>query len=432
MSSLVTHPLTKPLDGVLLAPPSKYHTHRGLILGALAHGTSTVTGISSSLDNQSTLNSLSMLGTRYVPVQNGYQIEGGGFKTPNNIIDCGNSGSTIHFLLGLAATAPNMTVFTGDDSLRSRPLGPHIEALNRWGIEVWSTRANGLLPVVIRHKDVTQLPERVMVNGLISQWATGLILLAPFTGHDVTVEIENGKLNEGSYTLLMIKMMKDFGVQVEYPDKLSSFFIPGNQHYQPANVSIPGDIALASFGLVLAAISNSRMRYTNLDLNVYHPEAKIIEVLEQMGADVRIDPVAKTVEVVGGRPLKGVTVDCNDAPDMVPVLSVLLALAEGESRIIHAEQLRFKECDRLAAMIQLNKFGADVTETADGLIFQGVRKLHGASVDSFHDHRVLMSFAVAGLVADGPSTISDPGAAAVSYPGFLKDIGALGASFETV
>jgi len=430
MSILTTHPLQKSLDGVLQAPPSKYHTHRGLILSALAKGTSTVTGISKSLDNLSTLQSLSLLGTKYTAIENGYKIEGGPFETPKNIIDCGNSGSTIHFLLGLAATAPNMTVFTGDDSLRSRPLGPYIDALNRWGIEVWSTRANGMLPVVIRHRDVSTLRDHVEINGLISPWTTGLILLAPFTGHDVTVEIEKGKLNEGSYTLLMIKMMEQFGVKVEFPENRSTFFIQGNQNYRPANIDIPGDIALASFGLVLAALSNSRMRYTNIDLQVYHPEAKIIEVLQMMGADIRIDPIGKAVEVVGGRPLKGVTVDCNDAPDMVPILSVLLSLAQGDSKIINAEQLRFKECDRLAAMTQLNKMGADVTETSDGLIFKGVKKLHGASVDSFHDHRVLMSFAVAGLVADSPSSITDPGAAAVSYPGFLKDIGALGANFK--
>lgn len=427
----MVHPLKKTLEGVLKAPPSKYHTHRGLILGALARGTSTITGISKSLDNLSTLRCLSLLGTSYIPIEGGYHIIGESFHTPSDVLNSGNSGSTVNFLLGLAATVPGTTVFTGDDSLRSRPLGPYIEALNRWGIKVWSTQSNGLLPVVIQHTDITKLPGRVLVNGLISPWTTGLILMAPFTGHDVTVEIENGKLNEGSYTILMIKMMKAFGIKVEYPENRSTFFIPGGQNYHTAEVEVPGDIALASFGLVLAALSNSHIRYTNLDLSIYHPEVKIIEALQTMGADVRIDANAKTVDVYGGKLLKGIVVDCNDAPDMVPVLSVLLALGEGESRIINAEQLRYKECDRLMAMTQLNKMGAEITETADGLVFQGVKKLHGASVDSFHDHRVLMSFVIAGLVADSPLTITDPDAAAVSYPGFLKDISDLGANFQT-
>ncbi len=430
MSTLIVNPLQHAVEGELKAPPSKYHTHRALILASLANGVSKVTGISKSLDNMSTMQCLSALGTCFDPIDGGYRIIGQPFQTPENVLDCGNSGSTIHFLLGVAATAHRMTVFTGDASLRSRPLGPYIQALNRWGIDVWSTRENGMLPVIIRHNDVSQLADRVQINGMISPWTTGLILMAPFTGHDVTVEVENGKLNEGSYTELMIKMMAEFGVDVEYPADRSSFFIPGGQDYQPAEVTIPGDIALASFGLVMAAITGSHIRYTNLDTGIYHPEAKILEALQRMGADVRIDPQAKTVEVYGGQPLKAIEIDCNDSPDMVPILSVLLAHGEGESRIVNAEQLRFKECDRLMAMSQLNKMGAQVSETDDGLIIRGVENLHGADVESFHDHRVLMSFVVAGLAATSPSSISDPGAAAVSYPGFLKDIAALGASFS--
>jgi 3-phosphoshikimate 1-carboxyvinyltransferase len=430
MSSLTVHPLKQPLEGTLKAPPSKYHTHRGLVLSSLAHGVSQVTGVSKSLDNMSTMKCLSLLGAAFEPVQGGYKVTGQPFHTPADILDCGNSGSTIHFLLGVASTAPGTSVFTGDASLRSRPLGPYLKALNEWGIDTWSTCGNGILPVVIRQSDISRLSDHVTVSGLISPWATGLILLAPFTGHGVTVHIENGKLNEGSYTILMLKMMEQFGVQVEVGPNRAWFFVPGEQQYHPAEVEVPGDIALASFGLVLAAISGSHIKYTGLDLSLYHPEAKIIDALQEMGADVRIDIEAKTVEVFGGQSLKGIVIDCNDSPDMVPILSVLLAYGEGESRIINAEQLRYKECDRLAAMTQLNRMGADVTETSDGLAFRGVPRLNGAEVDSFHDHRVLMSFAVAGLAASSPSRITEPGAAAVSYPGFLDDIGALGAVFE--
>ncbi len=430
MSNLIVKQLGEPIDGILVAPPSKYHTHRAFVLAALAKGKSTITGISESLDNMSTVNCLSLLGTEFETVDGGYRVSGGSFKTPADILDAGNSGSTVHFLLGVATTAPGTTVFTGDVSLRSRPLNPYIQALQEWGIDLWSTQGNGRLPIVIRHQDPNTLPKSVEVNGLISPWATGLILLAPFTGHDVTVTIEDGKLNEGGYTILMMRMMESFGVQTEAAPNRASFFVPGGQQYKPAQITIPGDIALASFGLVLAAISGSRVKYTNLDLSVYHPEAKIIDVLQKMGADIRIDATAKTVEVVGGRRLKGVVVDSNDAPDMVPILSVLLALAEGESQIINVEQLRIKECDRLTAMAQLNKMGARVTERKDGLIFQGVEKLHGAQIDSMHDHRVLMSFFVAGCVADNETIITEPGAAAVSYPAFLQDIKRLGADFQ--
>ncbi|MBG0786804.1 MAG: 3-phosphoshikimate 1-carboxyvinyltransferase [Anaerolineaceae bacterium] len=432
MNVLKVSPLEHSLEGTLKASPSKYHTHRALILSALAEGESTITGMSTSLDNMSTVTCLTEMGTKFTAIENGYKVVGGPFQTPANILDCGNSGSTINFLLAVTSTAPGTIVYTGDDSLRSRPLGPYIEALNRWGIDTWSTRSNGLLPVVIRSGDITKLSDRVWVNGLISPWASGILLASPFTGHDVTVDIENGELNEASYTDLMIQMMSQFGVEVEAKEDHSSFFVKGGQKFHPAKVHIPGDIALASFGLVLAAISDSHICYTNMDPNAFHPESKILEALEQMGADVRIDPEAKTIEVYGGKPLKGIEIDCNDAPDMIPVLSILLAHGEGESRIVNAEQVHYKECDRFEAMAQLNKMGVPVEVTRDGLIIQGVKKLKGASVDSFKDHRVMMSFTIAGLVADGPTYITDPEAAGVSYPGFIKDISALGADLEII
>jgi len=432
MSVLKVSPLAHSLEGTLVASPSKYHTHRALILAALAEGESTITGISKSLDNMSTIKCLTQLGTKFHPIENGYKVTGCPFKTPADILDCGNSGSTINFLLAVTSTAPGTVVYTGDDSLRTRPLGPYIEALNRWGIDTWSTQSNGLLPVVIRSGDITRLSDHVWINGLISPWTSGLLLAAPFTGHDVTIDIEDGKLNEASYTDLMIQMMGLFGVQAEAKPDHSSFFIKGGQKFTPAEVSIPGDIALASFGLVLAAISNSHIKYTNYDADAFHPESKIIEALEQMGADVRIDKDAKTIEVYGGKPLKAIEIDCNDAPDMIPVLSILLAHGEGESRVVNAEQVHYKECDRLEAMGQLNKMGVPVEVTQDGLIITGVKKLKGATMESYKDHRVMMSFTIAGLVANGPTYITDPEAAGVSYPGFIRDISALGAELETI
>lgn len=417
----------------MIAPPSKYHTHRALILAALAEGTSRITGISKSLDNLSTMRCLTALGTQYDPIEGGYAVTGQPFHTPDDIMDCGNSGSTIHFLLPVTATAPGTMVYTGDESLRSRPLGPFIKAIKSWGIDVWSTQDNGHLPIVIKGTDVTKLPDRVEVNGLISPWASGLILLAPFTGHDVTVDIEDGKLNEASYTDLMIQMMKGFGIEVQGAADHSSFFVKGGQKYHASDCTIPGDIALASFGLVLAAISNSHIKYTNCDARVFHPEGKILETMKEMGVDLRIDEQAKTIEVFGGKELKAVDVDCNDAPDMIPVLSILLAHGNGTSRIYNAEQVHYKECDRLEAMGQLSKMGCDVEVTRDGLIIKGVRKLKGNAVlDSYKDHRVMMAFAIAGLAADTPVEITDPGAAAVSYPAFINDIKALGAEMEII
>jgi len=145
MSDLVIHKAA-PFDGRMVAPPSKYHTHRALILASLANGESHITGTSESLDNLATLRCLSLLGTRFERVQDGYKVRGGPYQTPEDVLDVGNSGSTIHFLLALASTTPGAVIFTGDASIRSRPQRPYVEALNRWGIEAWSTRGDGRPP----------------------------------------------------------------------------------------------------------------------------------------------------------------------------------------------------------------------------------------------------------------------------------------------
>jgi len=420
-----------PFDARMVAPPSKYHTHRAFILASRADGESRITKISESLDNMATLRCLSLLGTRFERSEDGYRVFGGPYQTPENVLDVGNSGSTIYFLLALASTAPEAVIFTGDASVRSRPQQPYLEALNRWGIEAWSTRGDGRPPIVVKHRDPERLGPYVEVDGLISQWRTGLMLMAPLTDHEVKVTA-TGVVQETTYVSMTIAMMKQFGVEVIASSDHRSYLIPGKQSYIPTTIQIPGDISLASFGLALAALSGSHLVCSNIDLTTIHPEAAIIPALQRMGADLRINPEARSVEITGGRRLKGIDVDCGDAPDMVPILSVLFALAEGRSRIKNAYQVRFKESDRLAAMCQLNKMGAKAKETADGLEFEGVKKLRGETIDSFYDHRVQMSFVIAGSVAEGTTLVSDPVAASASYPNFLSDIREMGVPIEAI
>jgi 3-phosphoshikimate 1-carboxyvinyltransferase len=415
----------------MVAPPSKYHTHRAFILSSLSDGESRITKISESLDNMATLRCLSLLGTHFERSQDQYTVWGNPYKTPEDVLDVGNSGSTIYFLLALASTVPEAVIFTGDASVRSRPQKPYLDALNRWGIEAWSTRGDGRPPIVVKHHDPKRLGPYAEVDGLISQWRTGLLLLAPLTGHEVKVTT-TGVVQEPTYVSMTIAMMKQFGVEVIASSDHRSYLIPGKQCYIPTTLQIPGDISLASFALALAALTGSHLVCSNIDQTTIHPESAVIPALKRMGADLRINPEAQCVEITGGRRLKGIDVDCSDAPDMVPILSVLFALAEGRSRIQNAYQVRFKESNRLAAMCQLNKMGARVKETADGLEFEGVEKLRGAPIDSFSDHRVQMSFVIAGSVAEGTTLVSDPSASNASYPNFLSDIQKMGVSIEAI
>ena len=347
------------------------------------------------------------------------------------MLDVGNSGSTIYFLLSLASTAPGDVVFTGDASIRSRPQEPYLEALNDGGSRPGRPAAMAGRLSSCAISDPAALDPYVEVDGLISQWRSGLILLAPLTGRDVEV-VATGEVQEASYVSMTIDMMKRFGVEVITSPDGRSCRIPADRltnrrrsAYRAISLRLPS-------AWPWRLITGSRLRYSNIDLTVVHPEDKIIGALQRMGADLRIDPVARTLEVVGGRRLRGIEVDCGDSPDMVPIMSVLLALSRGKSRIANAKQVRLKECDRLAAMGQLNKMGAVVRESADGLEFEGVETLRGAEIKSFDDHRVQMAFAVAGAAATGSTCVSDGESAGVSYPGFLSDMRGLGIPIEVI
>ncbi len=249
MTDLLVRKLTSPLNAELVAPPCKYYTHRAFILGSLADGETTVLGTSDADDNMSTVRAICALGARVEKIQGGYKVFGGPYQTPDDVINVGNSGTTIQFMMGLASTAPGTTVFTGDASIRRRPVGPLIDALNRWGVPCWSTRGNGLAPIVVQsHRGLKPVVE---TSGWISQWVSALLLLAPFAGRDVEVRVLD-RVDAPTYVRSTIFAMEVFGVRVHESDDFCRFFIPSGQRFSPATFVVPGDFALAAYGLVAA------------------------------------------------------------------------------------------------------------------------------------------------------------------------------------
>ena len=306
---------------------------------------------------------------------------------------------------------------------------PLLDAMNNWGVPCWSTQGNGLLPVVVEHhKDLKPVVE---VSGFISQYVSSPIMMAPFAGKDVTVRVI-GRLNEPTYVGLTLHTMKMFGVEVTPAEDWQSFTIPAGQTFKPTVFEVPGDFALAAYGLSVAALTGSRLTYTNLDINSVQPEKGFINFLQEMGANLTIDAEAKTITIEEGTRLQGINWDGNDTPDMIPLMAVLCALAEGKSRIYNVEQVRYKESDRISEMLQLNKMGARVTEFKDGLEFEGVESLQGAHMLSMGDHRLAMGWVVAGLMADGETIVSEAKVASISYPDFMKDMGRLGMDIQVV
>jgi 3-phosphoshikimate 1-carboxyvinyltransferase len=424
---MLVRKLKLPLDAELVAPACKYYTHRAFILGSLAEGETTILGTSDADDNMSTVRAIRGLGARVERIPGGYRVLGGSYQTPNDVINVGNSGTTIQFMLGLASTAPGTTVFTGDDSIRRRPFGPLLEALNGWGVPCWSTRGNGMAPLVVS-KNLGLKPV-VETSGWISQWVSALVLLAPFAEQDVTIQVTT-PIDAPSYVRITMDMMGQCGVTVQHVDGCRSYSIPAPQIFRPTTFQIPGDFALAAYGLVATALIGGCVKYANLDIDSIQAEKGIITFLQRMGCDLRLDAAAKTVELHGGQRLRAIEWDGNDTPDVIPIMTLACALAKGKSRLFNIAQLRAKESNRLAEMLQLNRMGAKVKETEDGLEIEGVDRLYGAELDSVSDHRMAMTWVVAGSVAEGETVVKGVEAASVSYPDFLQDMNTLAVDFQ--
>jgi len=414
------------LKGQVEAPPSKSYTHRAAVLASLAGGKSEILKPLESRDTMATFRGCVALGARAKRDGEKWVIEGcEALKTPEDVVNVDNSGTTIRLLTAVSALAPGFTVLTGDESIRRRPMGPLLDALHQLGVECWSTKGDGTPPIVVKGGGVRG--GKAFIRGDISsQFISALLIVSPTAEVDTSIFLTS-ELKSKPYVDITIEVMEAFGVKVERTERA---FHTRREKYKPARFHVPGDFSSASFILAAAAITDSDVTVTNLDANSPQGDKKIIDVLRSMGCSVEAGE--KWVRVRGGGRLVGVDVDCGDTPDLLPVVSVLGAFAKGETRIFNAEHVRFKESDRISVMaMELSKMGVDVEERSDGLIIKG-GKVKGGAVDAHGDHRVFMALVVAGLAAEGETIVSGEKSVDVSYPNFLDDLAEIGASLRRI
>ncbi|OON82299.1 3-phosphoshikimate 1-carboxyvinyltransferase [Streptomyces tsukubensis] len=416
------------LTGEVLVPNSKYHAHRALILASLADGVSRVHGLSDARHVQYTVQLLRGLGVKITTDGDTFVVHGlgGRYRPRRAAVSAGSSGTTLYFMIGLAALSDRPVSVTGQKYFRRRPVGPLLGALRQMGVRLES--ADDCPPVHVQ--DHRPTGGHVQIAGTLSQWISGLILLAPFASGHTTIEVQ-GELNERSYLELTVAMMRQFGLQVTVSDDWRRFDIEPDQEAVPTDLTLPPDIGSAAFGIAAAAIHPSDVLLrgmTRLEGGpADHPEFHFLDIARAMGVPMELDEAAGGVRIQQDRPeLKGVTVDCRDVPDMLPILSTLGTFAYGESVFQNIAHTRLKESDRAAAMLQLNSMGGDLELSGDALRVRGVEGLVGAKLSSFNDHRVLMSLAVASSRARGHSTLTYPGAYRISYPTFLDAMNTLG------
>jgi 3-phosphoshikimate 1-carboxyvinyltransferase len=398
------------------------------MLASLAEGESRIKGGVAARHVQSTIEVLTGLGTVIERTEDGFLVRGGlPYRPLRDTVSVGSSGTTLYFMIGLASLADAPVTITGQKYFQRRPVGPLLEALGTMGIELSS--ANATPPITVQPK--RPHGGRVSIAGTLSQWISGLLIVAPFADGPTTIEVE-GPLNEQPYVELTVNMMRDFGLEVGVSDDWRRFEVEPNQVARPAEITLPPDIGSLAFGLAATSIHPADVFFQGVaeidGSRVDHPEAHFLDVVAEMGLPMELDPAAGGMRVRhDGVRLRGVEIDCRPMPDMLPVLSTMGQFAEGETRFSNVAHVRLKESDRVVSMLQLNRMGGDVEEQGDELVVRGIAgDLSGSPLSSFNDHRVHMALAVAASRARGESSLTYPNAYRISYPGFLDDMRAIG------
>ncbi len=363
------------------------------------------------------------LGARVELHEGRWLIEGtgGAPRVAEDVIDVGNSGTSCRIGIGSAALAGGYSVFTGDEHTRKRPLGSLLDALGALGAEAFSTRGNGCLPAVVRGR---LRGGKARVSGITSQYTTSLLINCPLAAGDTELVVDG--LRERPYVQMTLWWLEGQGIRHER-EGWERFFIPGGQAYGPFREEIPSDFSSAAFFMAAAAATGSTITLRGLKMEDPQGDKVMLEYLREMGA--RVEPCEGGVIVRGGE-LRGVELDLNDSPDLLPVLAVLGARARGKTTLRNVPQARIKETDRITAMAKsLILLGAGARELPDGLIVEPA-ELRGTRLHGFGDHRVVMALAVAGLAAEGRTEVEGAEAVSVTFPRFVELMRALGGRME--
>ena len=410
------------LSGSARIPGSKSHTIRALAIATLAEGTSELRGPLDSLDTLACVGACRGLGAD-IELGPQWRVGGTGGKVacPEDVLDVGNSGTTLRVTLAMAALGEGWSVFTGDEQIRVRPAGPLLDALGGLGAQAFSTRRNGCAPLVVRGP---LRGGRVAIACPTSQYLTSLLLSCPLAEGESEIEVT--ELNEAPYVEMTLGWLDGQGIRCER-DGLRRFRIPGGQSYRGFARAIPADFSSATFFLVAAAATGSEVTLLGLDREDTQGDKAVVDMLAAMGAEVEWLPDG--VRIRGGE-LRGGELDLNATPDALPAMAVAGCCAAGETRLVNVPQARIKESDRIRVMREeLSKMGARVEELSDGLVVHG-GPLRGAVVDGRADHRVVMALAVAGLAAQGRTEVTTAEAAAVTFPNFVDLMAGLGARIQ--
>ncbi|MBQ6212579.1 3-phosphoshikimate 1-carboxyvinyltransferase [Ruminococcus flavefaciens] len=398
------------LCGQLSVPASKSCAHRSIICAALADGVSHLSGVTMSKDIEATIGAMTALGAEFTVSGGDITVKGAGGRHAHDcVIDCNESGSTLRFIIPIAAALGSRTEFRGRGRLPQRPIDIFIRELGKNGT------------VFDYHNTMPFTLSGGLKNGrfeiegdVSSQFITGLLFALPLLDGDSEIVLTS-HLESRPYVDITIDTLRRFGVSVEETE--NGFRVRGGQHYVSRDEHIEGDYSQAAFFCVANALG-SDVKLDNLLADSVQGDKKILEIISDMCYNGNIGHYSA---------------DCSDIPDLVPILAVLGAFGSGDSVIYNAKRLKIKESDRLQTTAALiNSLGGNVDITDDGLVIHPTGNMHGGTVDSFGDHRIVMAAAIAATAIDGEVIIKGAEAAEKSYPAFFDDYRKLGGKANVI
>lgn len=412
---------TQPISAEVEIPASKSYTNRALLIAALVDGECRIETPLFSDDTHFMSEALISFGIPVKREENAFVVSGTGGKiiAPEEEIFVGNAGTTMRFLTTFSSLAQGVTRLNGDKRMLERPIGDLLDCLRQMQVQAISVKGNQCPPLEIHGGHVCGGEVR-LAGDKSSQYLTSILLSAPYFDHDTTIHIQ-GDLTSKTYADITLDIMKAFGVRVDN-ENYQRFHVASGQRYRAGTYRVEGDWSSASYFLAAAAVTGGKITLTGMNPDSVQGDAQFLDVLRQMGCDIE---TSKEKIHLKGNPLKGIAINMNSMPDAVQTLAVTALFAEGETVITGIGNLRIKETDRISALAtELSRLGATVNSGDDFLTIRPEKNLAGAEIETYDDHRMAMSFALAGLKVPGVK-IKNPRCVEKSFPDFFDRFGKL-------
>ncbi|HET6807895.1 MAG TPA: 3-phosphoshikimate 1-carboxyvinyltransferase [Nitrososphaera sp.] len=417
------------LNGTVRCPSSKSYSHRAIAIASLADRYSTITNPLMARDTLATLSGCGALGADIKYRATKLRITGSHcFNPPENVINAENSGTTIRILTAMSGLVrTGYTVLTGDESLRSRPMQPLLDALMQLGVEAYSTRENGMPPIIVKGGGIKG--GTTLVDGSISsQFISGLLIVSIYADSEIVIKVR-GSLVSKPYIQATLATMKHFGVSIDHSPDMLEYYIK-NSSYHGTTFDVPSDFSTAALILAGGALVGEKLRVNGLNFEMPQADSRIIDILKSMGCMITVDEEKGEVVINGADRLEGGDFNLADTPDLLPVVSILALKATSPVTITGVAHARVKETDRVSNIAaELIKFGAHINEFRDGLKITAPVVIKNALLEAHNDHRLFMAFTIASMMTE-KSSVAGSQSVDVSYPNFISDMKNIGAKIS--